>query len=207
MKVTNTIPNPLKSMNPDSWNYYSYGWEKYFDSDKIKEINECIEKEHVGLEEDESAAHTVTGESFKKISTVKQIPYGKLKHLLTNVIDDIYQVINLDFGYHVYPQYNGNYLNLNTYKSDTKDTYGWHTDSSRQPVNDMKLTVIMNLSDEPYTGGEFEIFPGSDILRVPIVSTPGTVYMFKSHIHHRVLPVTSGTRKTLAMFVYGPRFK
>ena len=41
----------------------------------------------------------------------------------------------------------------------------------------------------------------------PDFDKPGSAIMFKSHLNHRVLPVTSGTRKSLTMFIFGPKFQ
>ena len=39
------------------------------------------------------------------------------------------------------------------------------------------------------------------------LNTPGNVIMFKSFINHKVSPVISGERRTLALFLSGPNFK
>ena len=64
----------------------------------------------------------------------------------------------------------------------------------------------MNLSTEEYEGGEFETYI-YEKKRIDEFSQPGSVYMFPSKFHHRVLPVTSGTRKSLTFFITGPRFR
>ena len=35
---------------------------------------------------------------------------------------------------------------------------------------------------------------------------PGGMVVFKSHISHRVLPVLTGQRRTLSIFLMGPKF-
>ena len=194
------------SMNPESFKWTSYAWLKFFDSESIKTINELIESEYRGFETKELGAKNQDGKLVKKISSVKHIPYGKIKHLISEFVGYVYQVAELDFGYKTFGPHDELYLNFNTYESDSKDEYPWHIDESRQATNDIKLTVLINLSTEPFTGGEFQIFPSDAAVDIPMLSEPGSVFMFKSHILHRVKPVTSGTRKTLTMFIYGPRF-
>ena len=36
---------------------------------------------------------------------------------------------------------------------------------------------------------------------------PGSALMFKSHILHKVTPVTKGERRTLTIFLKGPAFR
>ena len=194
------------SMNPESFTWHSYGWSKFFNNESIKTINELIETEHIGLEDKDLGAKSGDGELIKNISSVKHIPYGKIKHLISDLIGEAYQVANLDFGYQTFDPHDGIYLNFNTYEAGSKDSYGWHIDESRQATNSMKLTLLVNLSTEPFTGGEFQIFPSDSAVDIPMLSEPGSAFMFKSHILHRVKPVTSGTRKTLTLFIYGPKF-
>ena len=193
-------------MDPESFKWTSYAWSEFFDSESIKAINELIESEYLGFETKELGAKSKDGKLIKNISSVKHIPYGKVKHLMSEFVAYVYQVAELDFGYKTFGPHDNLYLNFNTYESDSKDEYPWHIDESRQATNDIKLTLLINLSTEPFTGGEFQIFPSDGAVDIPILSEPGSAFMFKSHIIHRVKPVTSGTRKTLTMFIYGPRF-
>ena len=192
-------------MDPQSFTWTNYTWSKFFDSESIKTINELIETEYVGVEDKDSGA-SFNGKVIKNISSVKHIPYGKIKHLMSEFVGYVYQVAELDFGYKTFRPHDNLYLNFNTYEADSKDEYPWHIDESRQATNSMKLTVLINLSTEPFTGGEFQVFTSGGAIDIPMLSEPGSAFMFKSHINHRVKPVTSGTRKTLTMFIYGPRF-
>ena len=193
-------------MDPESFKWTSYAWSEFFDSESIKAINELIESEYLGFETKELGAKSKDGKLIKNISSVKHIPYGKVKHLMSEFVAYVYQVAELDFGYKTFGPHDNLYLNFNTYESDSKDEYPWHIDESRQATNDIKLTLLINLSTEPFTGGEFQVFTSGGAVDIPMLSEPGSAFMFKSHINHRVKPVTSGTRKTLTMFIYGPRF-
>ena len=195
------------SMDPQSFTWTDYTWSKFFDSESIKRINELIENEFVDEEDKNLGAKSQGGKLIKNISSVKHVPYGKIKHLMSDFVGYVYQVAELDFGYKTFRPHDEVYLNFNTYESDSKDEYPWHIDSSRQATNDIKLTVLINLSTEPFTGGEFQIFPSDGAVDIPMLSEPGSAFMFKSHMLHRVKPVTLGTRKTLTMFITGPRFR
>ena len=116
-------------------------------------------------------------------------------------------VVERDFGYNVFYPHSDWYLNHNTYDSKSNDSYPWHIDNSGRASYDIKMTVLINLSEESYDGGEFELNMGEKPDLINEYSSPGSVVMFKSHILHRVKPVTSGIRKSLTLFIAGPKFQ
>ena len=81
---------------------------------------------------------------------------------------------------------------------------GWHIDANREnkPI-DMKLTCLLNLSEEPYEGGEFKLI-GVD-KKIKFDSGEGLV--FTSLQAHKVTPVTKGKRITLTYWGYGPSWR
>lgn len=85
--------------------------------------------------------------------------------------------------------------------------YHWHVDVfplSGLPM-DRKLTVVCLLNDPAeFTGGEFQIRLYSEYT-APLVK--GSVIAFPSFLEHRVVPVTSGVRKSATMWLRGPRFR
>lgn len=85
--------------------------------------------------------------------------------------------------------------------------YNWHVDVfplSGMPM-DRKLTVVCLLNDPAeFTGGEFQIRLYSEYT-APLVK--GSVIAFPSFLEHRVVPVTSGVRKSATMWLRGPRFR
>ena len=182
-----------------SWDYYS--WDNIFNIETIKNINEIIEKTNSG---DESLNSTTP---WKNLSEVKIVYYGHLVPTLANFINEVHMVSTEGFGYNVFPTYNATTLNYSIYNSKDKADYGWHRDTSDNPTTDIKLTLLINVSDEPYEGGQFQIQTGNEPETIESYSKPGSAFMFKSHILHRVLPVTSGIRKSLALFITGPKFQ
>lgn len=84
--------------------------------------------------------------------------------------------------------------------------YGWHVDVGPNN-NHRKLSLTIQLSDEnDYTGGLFHLeghspFGESNFLK------KGATIMFPSHYRHKVMPVVSGMRKSLVIWVSGPRLK
>tara|TARA_R100000149_G_C5878853_1_gene143170 strand:+ start:2314 stop:2940 length:627 start_codon:yes stop_codon:yes gene_type:complete len=102
--------------------------------------------------------------------------------------------------------------------------YGWHMDCFDEPYNKpeephrhgklRKLSVTLQLSNEDdYEGGELEFQPRTSEKNALETFIPeesfkkGTLVIFPSHIHHRVRPVTKGTRYSLVMWNLGKPFK
>jgi len=185
----------------NSWDWETYQWNQVFSPDQIKKINQTIEHTYSTIE------NKTDGTKWKKVSTVKNVAYGLIKHLIKPIVDDAYTVAHMDFGYNVFKAQDSLLLNHNTYDSKDKSDYDWHTDKSLKPVIDIKLTLLINLSEEPFEGGEFQIFNSQKEKTIDFYSQPGTAFMFKSNILHRVLPLTSGIRKSLTVFLQGPRFQ
>ena len=97
-------------------------------------------------------------------------------------------------------------VNYNIYSSKNKDNYDWHVDGTLNPLIDIKFTILINLSNKPYKGGDFKIFNSTEY-KIPTINTPGNMIMFKSFLNHKVEKVTEGERITLDIFVKGPAFK
>lgn len=86
--------------------------------------------------------------------------------------------------------------------------YDWHLDRgpSRNGLAPRKLSMVLQLSDpDEYEGGDLEIFVG----HVPkkIEKKKGLIVAFPSFVLHRVTPVTNGIRRTLVVWIAGPKFR
>ena len=193
--------------DPSSWKWFSYTWPEFYSALDIKAINDIVESQHYDIEPHSFAARYNDGSIVKNISTVKMTSYSKLKTYLEPLMTYALYVGRRDIGYDLYDTYPNQDIFHNLYNSDSKDSYDWHTDASAQPTTDCKFTLLINLSEENYTGGEFKYWPQSEEEYVDELTKPGTAFMFKSHIHHKVEPVTSGVRKSMSIFLHGPRFR
>ena len=85
--------------------------------------------------------------------------------------------------------------------------YDWHHDINwnGQTNSDRKLSITVQLSDpEEYEGGEFQF---DEVSTNADFKSKGTGLVFPSYLRHRVLPITSGTRKSLVAWFFGPRWR
>lgn len=190
----------------NSWTWDYYTWPNFFSNGEIKELNEFIENNYVKLEDKTKGASGPEG-PYKNISSVKHIPFKSVQHLIDRLVSQVVSVTERDFGYNIFYPHSDRYLNHNTYDSKSNDSYDWHIDASGRASFDIKMTVLMNLSEQSYDGGEFQMLKGQKPIAIADYSLPGSVLMFKSHILHRVKPVTSGIRKSLTLFITGPKFQ
>ena len=187
--------------------YDFWFWENVFDKKQIIKINNFIEKNFYKVEEKEyfSVAYDINNNP-KKNSLVKTIKWKKVKHLLEDVHTDVINSARINFGYDVFNVSDIDNCLFNTYSYSNKSKYDWHIDKDISDLYDVKLTVLINLSLEPFEGGDFKLFVNNEFI-VPQLKKSGNVIMFKSQINHCVTPVTKGERKTLTIFLKGPKFR
>jgi|TARA_B100001996_G_scaffold110791_1_gene83896 PKHD-type hydroxylase len=90
--------------------------------------------------------------------------------------------------------------------------YDWHVDQHPHPVQGTvrKISMSLFLNDpSEYEGGEFdlEIYkPESDCRYETFRLSKGSAIFFPSDMWHRVRPVTSGVRKSIVAWFYGPPY-
>lgn len=78
----------------------------------------------------------------------------------------------------------------------TKDGYyNWHTDSGPVLYKERYCSMVIQLNDE-YTGGELQI-KDKDENEITLEKGLGNLFLFYSHLTHRVKPIISGTRYSL----------
>lgn len=84
--------------------------------------------------------------------------------------------------------------------------YGWHVDMGEKNYEPRKISLSLQLSDaSTYEGGTLTLDAGDGPFHAETMR--GTLIAFPSYVLHRVAPVTSGTRKSLVIWVSGPEFR
>jgi PKHD-type hydroxylase len=187
-------------MKIDYW-YFN----NFFNKKDIKEINNFIDKNFEFFED--SKLHATIDNKKIKFATVKQITWKKIKHLFNDIEKYITAINEENFGYHIYPINDVDLCNLNIYSHKDSGQYDWHNDESNNDIYDLKLTVLINVSTEKYSGGNFKIFNRGREYEVKELNNEGNVVIFKSFLNHKVIPVLSGERRTVAIFLKGKRFR
>ena len=97
------------------------------------------------------------------------------------------------------------HLQYTVYREDGGH-YDWHVDRGVTSPSPRKLSLVLQLSDpDEYEGGDLQVFTSSE--PTTVVKQKGLVAAFPSFVLHRVTPVTAGTRRTLVVWLAGPRFR
>ena len=168
----------------------------YFTHEQVKEINKEIRKNIFQKEPLDAAASAI------KVGSFFHIPCLSLTELLHPWLKQC-QVINTKaFGYDIFWNFPVESFNYNVY--DKSGEYDWHTDVTKNKVRDIKLTCLLNLSEETYEGGEFRTIgkPNENIK-----FTSGMGLIINPLIAHKVTPVTKGERITLTYWGVGPSWR
>tara|TARA_Y100001949_G_scaffold113758_1_gene96692 strand:+ start:423 stop:971 length:549 start_codon:yes stop_codon:yes gene_type:complete len=175
-----------------------YWWESIYNLSEIKKINARLKKDLIPTKAEQGADGVI------KTSQVKGVLWKKAKSYLNKFYESAIFRNNRAFGFRLFPLMEEEHLIYNVYSSGSE--YGFHQDGTEQGASDIKLTALLNLSDSSYEGGELELQVNTTV-KVPELNVPGNLVIFPSFILHRITPVTKGTRKSIAMLLFGPRFK
>ena len=98
-------------------------------------------------------------------------------------------------------------IQFTEYTAEQSDQYDWHHDVhwNGETDFDRKISITLQLSDpKEYDGGDFEF---DEINTNADFKTKGTLLIFPSYFRHRVLPVTSGVRRSLVAWFWGTKWK
>ena len=168
-----------------------------FTHEQVKEINKAIKNSM--LKQEEPSENSANVSKIGKFSVVPCLP---LMNLIHPWLYKCQQINRQYFGYDVYWHFHLDSLNYNVY--GTKGEYGWHIDANRSGTpSAMKLTCLLNLSEEAYEGGEFVSIIQPEKLKFD----SGDGLVVNSLIAHKVTPVTKGERITLTYWATGPLWK
>lgn len=150
--------------------------------------------------EEEVKEHRVSDVSFFQRNNDTAWIFDKLNFIIQAANEKYY---NFDLNGYSDIQYT-------TYDSNKIGRYDWHTDIGFGELFDKnsdtrKLSLTLNLNDD-YEGGEFEINVGKESNPIKCETKKGRAIIFPSFVVHRVTPVTKGVRKSLVIWVVGPKF-
>jgi PKHD-type hydroxylase len=101
------------------------------------------------------------------------------------------------------------------YDASEKGEYNFHMDTclgnkdSIDMIETRKLSIVMCLNhpNKDFEGGQFYVNLGSEKDAHEVEMKRGRIIAFPSFIIHRVAPVTKGKRKSLVVWITGPKFR
>ena len=71
----------------------------------------------------------------------------------------------------------------------------------------LSLTFLLSEPNVDFEGGDFQIVLAQENQAQTIEMKKGRIIAFPSFVLHRVTPVTKGERKSIVIWVEGPKFK
>ena len=188
-------------------------WDNAFTEAELDTIIQYCESQ--GLERAK-----VLGQSEDAVDSIEKIRRCDLKfHSINENTKWIFEKLNWVIA-QLNEQFYGFNLNgydafqYTSYNSQELGTYHWHMDmclgADTLPQNmfqprKLSLTLLLNDPND-FEGGEFKVNLGNenDATVVPLVR--GRIIAFPSYLIHSVAPVTKGFRKSLVVWVTGPKF-
>jgi PKHD-type hydroxylase len=142
-------------------------------------------------------------DKFRK-SNVKWLPYdSKWEWVIDKIMSQVIEANNTIWNFDLksiidniqYTEYEGN-----------GGHYDWHLDIGPGSISHRKISVVIQLSEpNEYEGGDLQIMTGSEYVTIP--KGKGNVVVFPSFLLHRVVPLTSGNRKSLVLWIGGEHYK
>ena len=94
--------------------------------------------------------------------------------------------------------------------------FDWHSDllyglslgnTKNQDTRKLSVVMLLNEPDVDFTGGDFLVTTGKERYAEKIQFQKGMLLAFPSFMIHKVTPILSGVRKSLVIWVEGPKFR
>jgi PKHD-type hydroxylase len=180
-------------------NYYWF--ESVFLNEEYDYINNL--QELYPFEKAKVVDDSINADHKARKSQIKWLHHDEKSDWLYNRIETMVIEANQTWGFDLYSirdsiQYTEYY--------EGGGHYDWHMDIGPFPINNRKISITIQLSDpNDYIGGDLEIWTGNGIQTC--VRQKGAALLFPSYMLHRVTPVTSGTRKSLVLWVGGNPYR
>ena len=206
------INNPIQ--RSQHFSPYCY-WMESFSNEELEKIQvlmsaQTLEDGKVGNRDTDPAK-----QDGRKLEDVRRSKLGwqfpnEDNNFIFQRLNNIIEAVNEDFynfdlnGYEAF-QYT-------EYHAEDKGTYDWHIDLETGPQQldphqrKLSLTLLLNEPGVDFEGGEFMMGRTSDPKNDIVPCAKGQCILFPSFVMHRVAPVTKGVRKSIVIWVRGPRF-
>lgn len=178
-------------------------WDDAFSAQQLDEIVKYCESVEL------DRAETMGGDTEKKRrSNVKFFPRDDNNAWIFDQLNNTIQIVNerwYEYDLNGYESFQ-----FTTYTAEEAGHYDWHMDMSMGTnalgPETRKLSMTMLLSDD-HEGGGFQICTGDQTETEVVNNKKGRMIFFPSFMSHRVMPVTKGVRKSLVIWILGPKFK
>ena len=188
--------------------YSSVWWDGAFTEKELMELEDYCSQDEL-----KPSTTVGDGENCEYIRKSKLNFYYKNKSNSWIFDKFNYVIESLNNDYYNFDLYGYDSFQYTVYNSENEGKYDWHMDSILNTITEgperstRKLSLVMLLSEprKDFTGGEFQIDIGSNPQTIDMHR--GKIVAFPSFIIHRVKPVLTGIRKSIVIWVEGPKFR
>jgi PKHD-type hydroxylase len=185
-------------------------FDDVFNEEEIARIVEYCEKQEfltATVGSDRSLNETIrkSNVNFHNPNEENNWIFERLNWAIEKMNDDFY---NFDLNGYDFFQYS-------QYKSSQLGKYDLHIDmfmgdelpTSTTGTRKLSLTFLLSEPGVDFEGGDFQIVLAQENQAQTIEMKKGRIIAFPSFVLHRVTPVTKGERKSIVVWVEGPKFK
>ena len=205
--------------NPTERQKVTYPWvylDNIFSDEELKKMCDYFDTQGV--------KKSMTVDKSGGLSPNEDVRVSNLKFYGFDQINDntlwIFQRINsaIEIANNTYYNFDLNgydYFQYTEYNSSENGRYDFHIDTLFGPVlskdmiepRKLSVTICVNEPGSEYEGGEFQINLGNESKPATVETKKGRMIVFPSFMIHRITPVTKGKRKSIVVWITGPKFK
>lgn len=222
MSYTTIMNNPWeRNTITYPWVY----WDGAFSEEELKKMCDYFAEQ--GVERGTTVAAKVSEENTGEIK-IEQTPNESVRksnvkfHNRNENTAWIYDRFNwviqqLNEQFYGFDLYGYDTMQYTEYESVENGKYDFHmdtimgrnvpTDMQTQGLRKLSLTMALNEPGVDFEGGNFQINQGQEADAENVELKKGRIIAFPSWMLHRVAPTTKGKRKSLVIWVLGPKFK
>ena len=198
MNRIKTIPTNWSS-GQSMWDAPYYYWESFFNEEEVTELN------NIG-----NSIESVDGTTFDgsdknvRVGKISWMNYTKAEWAFDRIWESVINTNEAQDGWNLDVRGYGEDAQYTIYDATEENSfYNWHQDIGPEHQH-RKISVTLQLSDESdYEGGNVNL---ENVGTIPFKSK-GDMIIFPSVFGHEVLPVTKGIRKSLVIWLTGPKLR
>jgi PKHD-type hydroxylase len=188
--------------------YQTCWWDNAFNDDELnKLINLCDDSllERAGTIGEQNADQT----RLIRRSKVKFIERDCASSWIFDRFNDVGAKLNEQFyGFNLYGYDSFQYT---VYEGTDQGEYNWHMDmelggSTMELTRKMTMVLLLSEQGKDFLGGDFEVTMGNQNTPDRVDTRKGRIVAFPSFLLHRVKPITMGVRKSIVIWITGPKF-
>ena len=196
------------SNNPRSYSKITEPWifaDDCFTKEEIEKIEQyCATKKldkasTVGSD----SSSRVSNNCFNDVDHENEWFISRINHAIEKVNERFYGFDLYGYSYFQYAEYEGS--EIGKYDAHTDLIFGENKPEYMIDTRKLSLSLLLSEPEEDFVGGEFFIhLSGNPSLHA---LKKGQMIVFPSYMLHGVKPVLSGVRKSIVIWVEGPKFK